>query len=63
MAFISQDSVTIVWRSDTALSGSVRDSEGVHDVRWTLDGWSCTCREPGTCSHVLAIQAIARVAS
>jgi hypothetical protein len=64
VTFIQTDSVVIVWRSHTALSASVRDNTGIYDIRWTVDGWDCTCpEEPRPCRHQLAVQAIAKVAS
>jgi hypothetical protein len=63
MTFIHHDEVQIVWRSDSALSASVRDAHGVVDVRFTVDGWTCTCAEPYGCSHILAVRAIAMAAS
>ena len=63
MTFIHHDEVQIVWRSDTALSASVRDPQGIVDVRFTVDGWSCTCGEPYGCSHILAVKGIVAVAS
>jgi len=63
MTFVNHEEIQIVWRTDTALSASVRDAQGVVDVRWTVDGWSCTCGEPYGCSHVLAVKSIAAVAS
>jgi hypothetical protein len=63
VTFIHTDEVQIVWRSDTALSASVRDAHGIVDVRFTVDGWSCTCGEDYGCSHVLALKSIAAAAS
>jgi hypothetical protein len=64
MTFINQDEVCIVWRSDTALSASVRDGTGIHDIGFTIDGWSCTRPdEPAPCAHILAVKGIASVAS
>jgi hypothetical protein len=63
VTFVHSDEVIIVWRSDAALSASVRDAEGIRDIRWGVEGWSCTCPEPGPCVHVLAVQAVAKVAS
>ena len=62
-SFLDHDEVSIVWRSETALSASVRDSDGIVDVRWSRDGWSCTCSDGPNCCHVLAVRAIARAAS
>jgi hypothetical protein len=65
VTFINHDEVVIVWRSDTALSASVRDHQaGVVDVRWSGDGgWSCSrCQDFG-CHHVLAVRQLAAVAT
>ena len=65
MSFLDHDEVQIVWRSQSALSASVRDSEGIVDVRWSRDGdgWDCTCNDGPNCCHVLAVRAIARAAT
>jgi hypothetical protein len=64
MTFVNTDEVVIVWQSEHALSASVRDGNGIADCRWSGSGWTCSrCPEPGPCVHVLAVQAIARVAS
>ena len=63
MTFIHTDEIVIRWRSDRALAASVRDSNGVHDVVFTADGWSCSCGEDYGCAHVLAVKGVALVAS
>jgi hypothetical protein len=64
VTIFDSDCVVIVRRSDTALSASVRDAQGIVDVRWTIDGWDCTCvADDFECAHISAVRAIARVAS
>ena len=63
MTFVHCDSVIIKWHSERSLSASVRDGAGIHDVVFTVDGWSCSCGEPHGCSHVLAVKDVGAVCS
>lgn len=56
---VAQPDVQILWATPAVVSASIRDANGVYDVRWTeMAGWSCTCQDAGTCAHQLAVKAV-----
>ena len=61
MRIAAADAVAIKWCSPTTLTASVRDSDGIVDVRCTADGWTCTCSQPFSCAHILAVKNITAV--
>jgi hypothetical protein len=49
--------VCIRWRTPSLVSASVRDVDGIVDVRWTgYSGWSCSCSDEYGCVHILAVR-------
>jgi hypothetical protein len=57
LAMTAVDGVHIVVSTDQSVIARVRDDAGIHDVTYgSVSGWSCSCGEPGHCSHVLAAQ-------
>ncbi len=51
------EGIHVVVATEQTVIARVRDDGGIHDVtRGHLTGWSCSCIEAGTCSHVLAVR-------
>jgi hypothetical protein len=49
--------VVIRWRTPGVTAASVRDADGIFDVRWTSStGWDCSCPEEFACHHVAAVR-------
>ena len=51
--------VSVVANTPERVSAHVHCDRGIHDVQWSTERrWSCSCPEPVSCAHIVAVALI-----